>query len=68
LTSTGVGLGSAVIAAVRVEAPPLVTEDAPGVGPLEKKPQPAVSRAAAAASMPMNLVVVAEDRVMVGEL
>ena len=67
MTSTGVGLGSGVIAAVRVEAPPLVTEDAPGVGPLEKKPQPAVSRAAAA-SMPMNLMVVAEDRVMVGEL
>jgi len=47
--------------------PPLAAEDAAGVGPPEKRPQPAVSMAAPA-SMPMNLMVEVEDRVMVGEL
>jgi hypothetical protein len=56
-----------VIAAAGVEVLPPAVEDAAGVGPLEKKPQPAVSMAAPA-SMPMNLMVVVEDRVMVGEL
>jgi hypothetical protein len=56
-----------VIAAAGVEVPPLAAEESAGVGPLEKRPQPAVSMAAPA-SMPMNLAVEVGDRVMVGEL
>ena len=67
MTSTGVGLGNGVIAAAGVEVPPLAAEEAAGVGPLEKRPQPAVSMAAPA-SIPMNLVVEVKSRIMVGEL
>ena len=67
MTSTGVGLGNGVIAAAGVEVLPLAAEESAGVGPLEKRPQPAV-RMAAPASMPMNLAVEVGDRVMVGEL